>query len=64
MWPWIKEDECEIVDKLIDLDKNLLKETISSLANTDGYTRKGTSEIDFINVLNWGGLSILSDSCA
>ena len=70
----LREDECEIVDNLIDLEKNLSKEKISSLVYITRYLQKDTSEIDdtiqyyenygdFINVLNRGGLTIPSDSC-
>ena len=71
----LKEDGCELVDYLIDLEKNLSKETISSLLSIAGYVQKGTSEIndtthyyenysDFTNVLNWDSLTIPSNSCA
>ena len=70
----LREDECEIVDNLIDLEKNLSKEKISSLLYIAGYVQKDASEIDdtiqyyenygdFINVLNRGGLTISLDSC-
>ena len=65
----LKEDECEAVDNLLDLEKrnNILKET-GSLVYIAGYVQKGTSEIDdaihchenygdFIKVLNWGDLT-------
>ena len=57
------------------IEKNLSKDTISSLVHFAGYVQKVTSEIDdtthcyedygdFINVLNRGGLTISSESCA
>ena len=69
-----KEDECEIVDKFIDLEKRLSKETISSLVYIVWYVQKDTSEIedatcwylnygDFIDIRNRVGLIIPSDSC-
>ena len=59
----LKEDECEIVDNLIGLEKNLSTKTTSSLVYIAGCVHKGTKEIndtthycenssDFINVLN------------